>query len=311
MTKKIITNFIVPTFRKLDLNDLRVALLNYIFAQQNNGDFFLKINASENNRDVVFNLENNIKVLRQIGIVSAQKSCKDLLDVKPLQAQIYLQALTLLEQTKKIYKCFCASVKFAVKMHFQNACPCLGMAPDKLFKKTAFGLPFIWKFKLNRLQSFTINDLCKGKINLSLANLNDFAITQLDGCYASIFTNFIDAWRMQISHQFQLESFLDVTTLELALSDAFFVVPPVFCHLPLVLDSNLTKSINPDELSIANILQKGVLPLTLCNFLLDKLYFKNMEPKNFHAIVNAVEFAKLRFLSAEFTLPDFLKQLSV
>lgn len=307
MPKKIITNFVVPAFRKLDLNDLRVVLLNYIFAQQNNGDFFLIINALENKSEVVFDLENNIKVLKQIGIVSAQKSYADLLDAKPLQTQIYLQALTLLEQTKKIYKCFCASVKFTVKTHFQNACPCLGMAPDKLLKKTAFGLPFIWQFKLNRLQSFSINDLCKGKINLSCANLNDFAITQLDGRFAPVFTNFVDAWWMKISHQFRLESFLDGTALELALYDAFFVVPPAFCHLPVLLDSNLTKLVKADKLSVANILQQGVLPLTLCNFLLDKLYFKNMEPKNFHAVVNAVEFAKLRCLSAESALPDFLK----
>jgi glutamyl/glutaminyl-tRNA synthetase len=277
MNKAVRTRFTLSPSGQISLKNLRTALVNYLFAKKNSGSFVLRIGdvaaqtPAKNSAPYLANRLKAFGVKIDEGILNNGLYAPY---YQSLRINFYLDALVQLEKTKRIYKCFCLNKELQAETEIfkeqglikKYSRKCFSMPPDKVLRKTKFGLPFVWRFKLNDLQSFIFKDAFKGELNLTLANFSDFAITLPDGSFAQEFADFADDWKMEISHVIWDTEQLTDTVVQLALYDAFMVVPPTFGHLPMLQEAASEKLATENQQHFfAWLAENSLLSQTICD----------------------------------------------
>ena len=296
MNNVVRTRFAPSPSGDIHLGNLRAALMSYVFAKQQHGKFVLRIEDTDAARTDEASIDGINEVLKLCGLHADEGPYHGPFAPYRQSQRItnYVNALTQLQQNGRIYKCFCSKEELELERQLQmrhNQAPrysrkCLGMSPEKLLKKTEFGLPFVWRFRLNSEQIFRIKDLCKGNLEFILANFSDFTLTRPDGSFTFLFCNFVDDWQMQISHVIRGEDHVANTALQLALYDAFMVNPPAFCHLPMILGASGEKLSKRDRhFSVLSTLQDGILPQALCDYLLRIGHWNDAPPRSLPQII--------------------------
>lgn len=304
--KEIRTRFAPSPSGQIHLGNLRAALFNYIFAKKHGGKFILRIEDTDSARTLEPEIERIAQTLHDFGLkpdegVSTGGSFGPYKQSE--RTDLYIKALETLEQNGKIYKCFCskeeldqakaAQIKKGQAPRYSKKCA--GMSPEKALQKTEFGLPFVWRFRLNERQLVKFKDLCKGEMSFYLSNFSDFTITRPDGSFTFVFTNFVDDWKMEVSHVIRGEDHLTNTPLQLALYHAFMVQPPVFCHLPMLLNEKGEKLSKRDKhFSINTLVQDGFIPQAICDYLGRIGHWNDEPPKNIAAMVSEFDASDLK-----------------
>jgi nondiscriminating glutamyl-tRNA synthetase len=277
--KTVRTRFAPSPTGHMHLGNARTALFNFLFAKNKHGSFALRIEDTDRERNQNESTEQIFTDLDWLGL-KRDEGPKEGGHYRPyLQSQrtdLYKEALETLILNNSIYRCFCTEEKLKEEREKQAkagnppryARTCLAMPPEKVKQKIEFGTTFIWRFKLNDKQRIEFNDLARGKMAFDLANFSDFSLTRSDGSFTFIFTNFVDDWKMKISHAIRGEDHLSNTALQAVLYYAFSVTPPTFWHLPLLCDENGNKlSKRSKHFSLEDLKHEGFLAEAICNYL--------------------------------------------
>ena len=116
-----------------------------------------------------------------------------------------------------------------------------------------------------------VNDLVCGKIDFDLTNPGthpDMTIRRPDGSWIFHFVNVIDDIEMKISHVIRGEDHLSNTPKHIELYKAIGATPPVFAHIPLILNRDGSKMSKRDEgAAVANYIDQGYAPEAVRNYL--------------------------------------------
>ncbi len=298
MKKEVRTRFAPSPSGQIHLGNLRSAIFSYIFAKKYNGKFILRIEDTDASRTVESEIARISQMLEFFGI-NVDEGPMTGGQFGPYQQSLrndlYVEVLNLLAQEGKIYKCFCSKEELEsarLEQIKNNIAPrysrkCLGLSSDKVLKKTEFGTPFVWRFRLNEHQVIKFNDLCKGEMIFSMANFSDFTITRSDGSFTFIFVNFVDDWKMGISHVIRGDDHLSNTPLQIALYQTMMVTPPTFGHLPMILNSDGEKlSKRNKHSSLESLLSDGFVPPAICDYLVRFGNWSDQKPKSLKTIVS-------------------------
>ena len=123
------------------------------------------------------------------------------------------------------------------------------------------------RFKFSR-KPITIPDLVCGDVNFAATDEPDMTIRRPDGSYIFHFVNVVDDIEMKITHVLRGEDHLSNTWKHIDLYHAFGAKPPVFGHIPLLLNPSGSKMSKRDEgASIASYVEAGFLPQAVFNYL--------------------------------------------
>ncbi|MCK4499011.1 glutamate--tRNA ligase [Candidatus Babeliales bacterium] len=276
---KIRTRFAPSPTGFMHLGNIRTALLNYLFTHQRNGRLVLRIEDTDQERNTNEFEATILKDLVWLGIKFEEGPqiggthgpyCQS--DRK----EIYDDVFKTLVGNRLVYRCFCTPETLQAKRSAQAAegkpprydRTCLGLPPDKVKQKIAAGVPFVWRFKINDRQRVEFEDMARGTQKFDLAHFSDFTITRSDGSYTFLFTNFVDDWKMEISHVIRGEDHLSNTALQGAMAHALAIKMPVFWHLPMMCDHNGKKlSKRSAHFSLKDLKGEGFLPEAICNYL--------------------------------------------
>ncbi|MCB9492869.1 MAG: glutamate--tRNA ligase [Epsilonproteobacteria bacterium] len=263
----------------MHIGNIRAALMNYLFARQKNGTTIIRIEDTDQARNIKDAEQKIFDDLFWLGL-RFDETPKKPGEFGPYRQsdrkELYQTHLNELINTNKVYPCFCTpeqleqqrTVQLAAGKPPRYARTCMGMAQSRVELKQTAGTPFIWRFKLNDLQVITINDLARGSIDFELKHFSDFALTRQDGSFTFLFTNFIDDWLMNISHVVRGEDHLSNTALQAALYHAFAVQLPVFWHLPIICNISGEKLSKRDfGFSLDDVKSAGFLPEAICNYM--------------------------------------------
>jgi glutamyl-tRNA synthetase len=127
-----------------------------------------------------------------------------------------------------------------------------------------------WRFRFER-KPITMNDLVCGEVTIDYSNESntpDMVIKRSDGSYVFHFVNVVDDLEMQITHVIRGEDHLMNTPKHLQLFEALGVTPPIYGHIPLILNSDGSKMSKRDEgAAVADYPKQGFLPEAVVNFL--------------------------------------------
>lgn len=127
-----------------------------------------------------------------------------------------------------------------------------------------------WRFKFAR-KPITMQDLICGEVTIDYrdeSNTPDMIIKRSDGSYVFHFVNVVDDLEMKISHVLRGEDHLMNTPKHLQLFEAFGVKPPLYGHIPLILNMDGSKMSKRDTgAAIAGYADDGYIPTAVFNFL--------------------------------------------
>ncbi len=262
---KVVTRFAPSPTGFLHIGGVRTALYNYLFAKKHGGIFYVRIEDTDQKRFVG----------------DAEKYIQDALDwcgIEPDYAPWkggpngpYRQSerdytkhtQTLLDKGMAYYafdteeemnKVRSENPHFAydakTRMSMRNSVSLSKEEVDELLSKNT---PFVIRFKTPENRVVIVNDIIRGEVSLNTNQTDDKVLVKSNGIPTYHMANVCDDHDMGTTHVIRGEEWLPSTPLHLMLYEAFGWTPPVFAHLPLIL--------NPDgkgKLSKRKALSMGI-----------------------------------------------------
>lgn len=263
----------------MHLGSVRVALLNYLFAQHHHGSFIIRLEDTDQQRDVDPRGVKILEDLRWLGLTHDEgPDCGGPYApyIQSERSEIYKQKLHELIATKQVYRCFCSQEELEKKRERQIALKlpprydrtCANLSETEINERLSRNEPFIWRFKLDQTKKITITDMSHGTMSFDMAHFTDFALTRQDGTFTFIFANFVDDLTMKMSHVIRGEDHLSNTASQAALYDACGATLPIFWHLPIICNAEGKKLSKRDfGFSLRDLVAAGFLPEAICNYL--------------------------------------------
>lgn len=263
----------------MHLGNVRAALMNYLFAQKNNGTFVLRIEDTDAERNCDPNAQKIIHDLNWLGLTPSEGPLQGGPYAPYFQSErthLYQEQITHLQELNHIYRCFCTTEDLEKKRQRQIVLKqpprydrtCLNRSKDDIIALLSQKVPFIWRVKLDHTQTVTIHDLGHGNITFELKNFSDFAITRQDGSFTFMFANFVDDMLMKITHIFRGEDHLSNTAGQAALYTIYNLKLPVYYHLPIICNVDGKKLSKRDfGFALDDLQNAGYLPEAILNYL--------------------------------------------
>lgn len=254
----------------MHLGNARIALLNALFAKKNNGSFILRIEDTDQTRNIDPQGKQIMADLAWFNIT---------IDEGPFyQSQrndLYQSYLSRLIEQELVYRCFETNEELELKRQRQLARGLppkydragLRLTPTEIAHHLKIGTPFVWRLKLPD-GSVTINDIAHGTMTFDLENFSDVALTRHDGSCTFLFANCIDDIEMKISHVLRGGDHLTNTAVQAAMYTLLGAPQPTFYHMPLLCNAE-GKKISKREFgaSLDDFKKAGFLPEGLSNYL--------------------------------------------
>lgn len=262
----------------LHLGNLRSALFGYLLAKSWKGKFILRIEDTDQKREVEGAAEKLIDILGWIGI-SFDEGPHTTGNYGPyIQTErlaIYKKLSDQLLENGSAYRCFCSEERLADMRLAQEAkkeAPrydrlCRHLAPAEIEEKLKAGEKFVIRQKLPLDGEVVVHDELRGNIRFRASDLDDHVLVKSDGIPTYQFANIVDDHLMKISHVTRGDEWLPSFPKNILLYQAFGWTPPKFIHLPLILNKTGGKlSKRQGDVFAEQYRDKGYLPEALVNF---------------------------------------------
>ncbi len=253
MTKKVRVRFAPSPTGPLHIGGVRTALYNYLFAKQNNGDFILRIEDTDQNRYVEGAEKYIIDALNWCGLPFDEGPGKEL-DHGPYRQNerklLYKKYADQLISNGKAYYAFDSAESldshrkdhesrgktFIYNWHnrlkLNNS---LSLPPEEVQTRLANEENYVIRFYNPEDEELHLTDIIRGDIKIDSNILDDKVLFKSDGMPTYHLANIVDDHLMEISHVIRGEEWLPSLALHTQLYDAFGWQAPKFAHLPLIL----------------------------------------------------------------------------
>ncbi|MDE6200269.1 MAG: glutamate--tRNA ligase [Clostridiales bacterium] len=258
----------------LHIGGLRTALYAYLFAKKNGGKFILRIEDTDQNREVAGAVDIIISALDKAGIhydegpiVGGNYGPY----VQSERKEIYLKYAQQLLESGDAYCCFCSKERLA-EMHEKGATKydkhCLHLSKQEVQERIARGEPYVIRQNIPESGSSTYHDEVFGDVTVDYKDLEDNILIKSDGMPTYNFANVIDDHLMGITHCIRGVEYLMSTPKYNLLYDALGWERPVYIHLqPIMRDSQHKLSKRDGDAGFEDFLRKGFLPHAIVNYI--------------------------------------------
>lgn len=265
----------------LHIGNARTAMFNYLFAKHYQGDFVLRIEDTDIERNVDGGEQSQLEYLSWLGIEpdeSAQKpgDCGPYRQMERLD--IYKRIVDEMLEKGLAYKCFCTPEELAEVKEAQEAAGlapmynrhCANLSNEEIAAKETAGLPYVIRVKVPEGKTYTFDDMIRGTISFESKDIGDWVIVKSNGIPTYNFAVVIDDHMMNISHVFRGEEHISNTPKQLMIYDMLGWEAPTFAHMTLIVNENHKKLSKRDHSIMQYISQykeNGYLPEAMFNFM--------------------------------------------
>jgi glutamyl-tRNA synthetase len=257
-----------------------VALFNRAFARRHGGQFLLRIEDTDRERSTRESEVAIFRALRWLGLdwdegPDVGGPCGPYRQSE--RSAIYAEHGKLLLSRNAAYRCFCTEERLTALRAEQKARKasvlgydghCRTIPRDDSERRAAAGEPFVVRLLVPKDGETRFKDLLRDEIVIQNTEVDDQVLLKTDGFPTYHLANVVDDHLMGITHVMRAEEWIPSTPKHVLLYRAFDWEPPVFCHLPLLRNSDKTKiSKRKNPTSIDWYRENGYLPEALVNFL--------------------------------------------
>lgn len=293
---------------KLHVGNIRLALVNWLFARAEGGRFLLRLDDTDQERSAPAFAAAIEADLAWLGLTWDQFARQsDRLDR-------YDGVIRQLTAAGRLYPCYETPEDLALKRKAQlaaNRPPLydragLRLDPAGRAALEAAGRTPHWRFRLDHT-AIAWDDLVRGPVRFEGADLSDPVLVREDGRPLYGLCSVVDDIDFAITHVIRGEDHVANTALQIQLWQALGAAPPVFAHLPLLTDAagqGLSKRLG--SLSVQSLREEeGLEPLALASLLAKLGTSDPIEPRlTLEALAAEFSFAKISRAPARFDLED-------
>ncbi|MDO4265927.1 MAG: glutamate--tRNA ligase [Eubacteriales bacterium] len=276
---KIRTRYAPSPTGRMHVGNLRTALYAYLIAKHENGDFLLRIEDTDQEREVEGAVDIIYRTLEDTGLKHDEGPDKDG-GVGPYvqserQAQgIYMKYAKQLVDRGEAYYCFCTQERLETLKTTVNGEEimqydkhCLSLSKEEVEENLKKGLPYVIRQNNPREGQTTFHDELYGDITVDNSELDDMVLIKSDGFPTYNFANVVDDHLMGITHVVRGNEYLSSAPKYNRLYEAFGWEVPVYVHCPLITDENHKKlSKRSGHSSFEDLVEQGFLPEAVVNF---------------------------------------------
>ena len=281
MMSKVRTRFAPSPTGRMHVGNLRTALYAYLITRHEGGDFILRIEDTDQEREVEGAVDIIKRTLEKAGI-DYDESPEQGGPVGPyvqserVKTGLYLKYAKELVEKGEAYYCFCtperlATLKTAVDDTGKTISiydkHCLSLSKEEVEGNLKSGKPYVIRQNNPREGRTSFNDLLYGEISVDNAELDDMVLIKSDGFPTYNFANVVDDHLMGITHVVRGNEYLSSAPKYNRLYEAFGWEVPQYIHCPLITDEEHHKlSKRSGHSSFEDLLEQGFLPEAIVNF---------------------------------------------
>ncbi|GMA64043.1 hypothetical protein GCM10025859_44830 [Alicyclobacillus fastidiosus] len=264
----------------LHIGSVRTALFNFLYARRHGGDFVLRIEDTDTNRNIEGAELAFLDGFRWLGMEwdegidiggpYAPYRCMERLD-------LYREHVQTLLDKGIAYPCFCTDEELAQQREAaerEGRVPrysgvCYELSETERQEKIAQGIPYSIRFHVPENRELVVDDLVRGHVTFNSSDIGDYVIVKSNGIPTYNFQVVVDDAAMKITHVIRAEEHLSNTPRQILVFQAFGYDIPKFAHLPIVLDQHRKKlsKRDPSVLPIQKYEELGYVPHAIINFL--------------------------------------------
>ena len=276
---KVRTRFAPSPTGRMHVGNLRTALYAYLIAKHEGGDYILRIEDTDQQREMEGAVDIIYNTLKKTGLIWDEGPDKDkgvgpYVQSERQAAGIYLEYAKKLIEKGEAYYCFCdeerlASLKteIAGKEVTRYDKHCLNLSKEEIEANLAAGKPYVIRQNNPTTGETTFHDELYGDITVPNEELDDMVLIKSDGFPTYNFANVVDDHLMGITHVVRGNEYLSSAPKYNRLYEAFGWDVPVYIHCPLITDENHQKlSKRSGHSSFEDLLDQGFLAETIVNF---------------------------------------------
>ncbi len=276
---KVRTRFAPSPTGRMHVGNLRTALYAYLIAKHENGDFILRIEDTDQQREMEGAVDIIRNTLIKTGLIWDEGPDKDkgvgpYVQSERQAAGIYLEYAKKLIERGEAYYCFCdeerlagLKTEIAGKEVTRYDKHCLHLSKDEIEANLAAGKPYVIRQNNPTEGETTFHDELYGDITVPNEELDDMVLIKSDGFPTYNFANVVDDHLMGITHVVRGNEYLSSAPKYNRLYEAFGWEVPVYIHCPLITDETHQKlSKRSGHSSFEDLLDQGFLAETIVNF---------------------------------------------
>ncbi|MCM3773913.1 glutamate--tRNA ligase [Priestia aryabhattai] len=265
----------------LHIGNARTALFNYLFARNQNGKFIIRIEDTDQKRNIEGGEESQLRYLKWLGI-----EWDESIDVggeygpyrQSERTEIYQKYTEELLEKGLAYHCYCTSEELEKEREKQQANSqmprysgkCRNLTAEQRAELEAEGREPSIRFRVPSNTEIKWNDIVKDEVSFESEGIGDFVIVKKDGTPTYNYAVAIDDHLMKMTHVLRGDDHISNTPKQILVYEALGWTPPVFGHMTLIVNENRRKLSKRDESIIQFIEQYkelGYLPEALFNFI--------------------------------------------
>lgn len=264
----------------LHVGGARTAIYNYFFAKAMGGTFYLRIEDTDRKRYNETALHDLLRDLKWLGLQWDEgPGCEG--DCGPYfqsdRLEIYHREIKKLLDSGDAYYCFCTEERLQEVRAEQEKSHvpvtgydrhCRNISREEAEARIAAGEKYVIRLKVPETGVTEFDDMIRGHIEYQNEFLDDLVLIKRDGYPTYHFASVVDDHLMGTTHVLRGDEWISSTPKHELLYKAFGWKPPVWCHLPVILDKNGGKlSKRKGAASVGDFRDLGYLPETLVNYL--------------------------------------------
>ncbi|EOS61014.1 glutamate-tRNA ligase [Firmicutes bacterium M10-2] len=277
--KKTRTRFAPSPTGYMHIGNLRTALFEYLIAKHENGDFLLRIEDTDQERQVEGAEEMIYKTLKECGL-NWDEGPDIGGDYGPyIQSErlpMYKGYAEQLIELGGAHYCFCSEEEIQAQrdeaeslgLSFKFEDPCKHLSQEEIQAKLDAGAPYVIRQTIKNVGETYFDDEVYGHIEFDGDLLDEQILLKSDGFPTYNFANIIDDHQMQISHVVRGNEYLSSTPKYNLIYDAYGWERPRYVHVPPVMkDEHHKLSKRNGDASFQDLVAKGYLPEAIINYL--------------------------------------------
>ena len=261
----------------MHVGNLRTALYTYLIARGQGGRFILRIEDTDQSRQVEGAIEIIYKTLADCGLIHDEGP--DLGGpvgpyIQTERRDLYGKYARLLIQRGGGYYCFCSKedtaaddapcVSSDVPAKYDGRCGRL--SAEEMQAKLDAGVPYVIRQRIPAGRT-AFSDVVFGEIEVDNADLDDAVLIKSDGLPTYNFANVIDDHLMGITHVVRGSEYLSSTPKYNLLYQSFGWTPPVYIHCsPVMRDATHKMSKRHGDPSYEDLIDMGYLKDAVLNY---------------------------------------------
>ena len=263
----------------MHLGNLRTALYTYLYARRMGGKFILRIEDTDQEREVPGAVDVIYNSLKTAGLSHDEGPdvggpCGPY--VQSERKDMYLPYAKELVKTGHAYYCFCTKERLdearaaaeAKGETFKYDKHCLHLTQEEIERRLAAGEPYVIRQNVPTTGKAGFDDVIYGHVEVDCDTLDDNVLIKADGLPTYNFANVIDDHLMGITHVMRGNEYLSSAPKYNLLYEAFGWTPPKYVHLtPVMANAQRKLSKRKGDPSFEDLMGQGYLTEAIINYL--------------------------------------------